>query len=444
MTFTFSTIPKPIRPARTGRRFFGVLAFVCALCTAAAVPSPAQTNASAASLPEPPRVFLKSSLDLPDLAKEIGFVRFVAEEREAQVLAVITSQPSGSSEEFTLVLTGAKEFTGLNNVLKCQAGPGFAPEAVRKDLIQALKTGLVRYALKTPAAGRISLAFQDQVKPTAVADPWNFWVFSLGLNGFLNGEKAYQSQMWFGNFSAARVTPDWKIRMSVGMNYQKNTFTVEDYDYTSTMNSRNFSGLLVRSLGEHWSIGGFLTVESSTFNNLRLMVMATPALEYDVFPYAESTKKQLRFLYSIGPKFGWYHEETVYDRMKETLWGQSLATTLELKQDWGTLAATLEGSHYFHDVSKNRISLQGEVSLRIFKGLNFNIDGGGSRIHDQLALPKGGATFEEVLLQRQQLATTYNYFFSVGLSLSFGSIHSNVVNPRFGSGNGGMSMSMNF
>jgi hypothetical protein len=443
MTFTFSTIVQRVRPARTARRIIGLSAFAFALGVAAAVPSPAQTTPPAASVKEPPRVFVKSSLDIPDLAKEIGFVRFVSEEREAQVLAVITSQPSGEGEEFTLVLTGAKEFAGLNNVLKCQAGPGFAPETVRKDLVQALKTGLVRYALKTPSADRIGITFQDQVKPTAVADPWNFWVFSLSVDGFLNGEKAYQSQMWFGNLSASRVTPDWKIRMSVGMNYQKNTFTVEDYDYTSMTNSRNLNGLLVRSLGDHWSIGGFLTVESSTFNNLKLMVMATPALEYDVFPYSESTKKQLRFIYSIGPKFGWYHEETVYDKIKETLWGQSLAATFELKQDWGTLGATLEGSHYFHDLSKNRVSLQGEVSLRIFKGLNFNVDGGGSRIHDQLALPKGGATFEEVLLQRQQLATTYNYFFSVGLSLSFGSIHSNVVNPRFGSGSG-MSMSMNF
>ena len=42
------------------------------------------------------------------------------------------------------------------------------------------------------------------------------------------------------------------------------------------------------------------------------------------------------------------------------------------------------------------------------------------------------ASLEEVLLQRQELATEYRFFFSVGLSYSFGSIFSNVVNPRFG------------
>ena len=72
--------------------------------------------------------------------------------------------------------------------------------------------------------------------------------------------------------------------------------------------------------------------------------------------------------------------------------------------------------------------------------MNFNIDGSGARIHDQLALPKGGATLEEILLQRRQLATTYNYYVSVGLSFSFGSTNSNVVNPRFGSSSGGTSI----
>jgi hypothetical protein len=31
------------------------------------------------------------------------------------------------------------------------------------------------------------------------------------------------------------------------------------------------------------------------------------------------------------------------------------------------------------------------------------------------------------------LETTYNYFAMVGLSYTFGSIYTNVVNPRFGS-----------
>ncbi len=42
--------------------------------------------------------------------------------------------------------------------------------------------------------------------------------------------------------------------------------------------------------------------------------------------------------------------------------------------------------------------------------------------------------------QRQQLETSYDYFFSIGFSYTFGSTKSKVVNPRFG--NGGTSISI--
>jgi len=52
-------------------------------------------------------------------------------------------------------------------------------------------------------------------------------------------------------------------------------------------------------------------------------------------------------------------------------------------------------------------------------------------------LAKGEASLEEILLRRKELATEYEYSLSIGLSFTFGSIYSNVVNPRFGGGGGG-------
>jgi len=52
-------------------------------------------------------------------------------------------------------------------------------------------------------------------------------------------------------------------------------------------------------------------------------------------------------------------------------------------------------------------------------------------IHDQLSLPAGGATQEEILLHRQELETAYSYWGSMGISYTFGSIYNNIVNPRF-------------
>ena len=55
-----------------------------------------------------------------------------------------------------------------------------------------------------------------------------------------------------------------------------------------------------------------------------------------------------------------------------------------------------------------------------------------SRIRDQLSLPRRGATQEEILLELRELQSGYEYAFEFGLTYTFGSIFSAVVNPRFG------------
>jgi hypothetical protein len=64
-------------------------------------------------------------------------------------------------------------------------------------------------------------------------------------------------------------------------------------------------------------------------------------------------------------------------------------------------------------------------SLRL--NLNGNASGEAS-----ITLPREEATSEEVLVNRRQLATSYRYFAFFGVSYTFGSIFSPIVNPRFG------------
>jgi len=116
----------------------------------------------------------------------------------------------------------------------------------------------------------------------------------------------------------------------------------------------------------------------------------------------------------------------------------------EVVQKWGSINVSLEYKNYLHDFSKNNLSLDGFIELRIAKGLNLNFGGGASIIHDQLNLPKGEATTAELLTQRKEVATQFQYFTMFGFTYTFGSIYNNVVNPRFGNGGGGgMSFSFN-
>jgi hypothetical protein len=447
MNTTSHTPISALRGSRRLRAGAAVFGFVVLLLLAASA-GLAQTPGGPPLKPPPapPRPVLKVYLEAPGLdpaalIKGVPYLEPVPGPDLAQVAVRISAQEVEGGREYSLQFTGMNEFAGTDNVLKTVAEKGAGPEDTIAAVSRTLQFGLMRYVARTPLAKHVRVGLLDKVSPTAVADPWNFWVFSLSLDAFIMGEKTYQGQMYFGNFSAQRVTEDLKVKMSVGTTIQKDRYDLPDYKYSSSMDSKNIRALAVKSLDDHWSLGADVTMYYSLFSNIKLGLELMPGVEFDVFPYSQSTKKQLRLLYQVGFRSRRYIEETIFDKTRETVWGQSLTSTLELKQPWGNISTTLQGFHYFHDMSKYRMELNGEISFRVFEGLNFNIDGGGSWIHDQINLAKGGATFEEVILRRKELSTTYNYFFMVGFSYSFGSIRSNVVNPRFGSsGGGGFSM----
>ena len=395
----------------------------------------------------PASPLLKIFLDWPGadiefLRNEIPFVEFVPAVDEAQVRVLVTPQGTPPKETFTIEFSGQKEFQGETNTLTYSPDRGEKPEDVKRGLAGMVKIGLLRYAAKTPVAKDLSVRFLDQANPTSVVDKWNFWVFSLSANTFLMGETQYKESMYYGSFSANRVTPELKIRTSVYGNLQNMWFDLGDEIYESSSHGYGFSGLVVKSLSEHWSAGAFLSLQSSTYSNLKLSANVAPAVEFNFFPYSESTKKQFRVLYRVGYTATRYHEETIYFKTSESLLQESLAWAYEVKRPWGTVSLELQGSHFFHDFSKNRVNLSGQVDVRIWKGLSLNLYGSYTRVRDQLALPRGGASYEDVLLRRKQLATGYTCYFSVGLNFSFGSTRSNVVNPRFGNGGRSISISM--
>ena len=283
-----------------------------------------------------------------------------------------------------------------------------------------------------PIVNFIYLDFRERLEPTAVRDPWKFWVFSISFDGNFQGEESRKSHSLEVNFSANKVTPDIKIRLGLSGDFNRRKYIYQDETIKTTSDEKNFTAMVVKSLGEHFSLGGWVEAEASTYSNLDLFFNIAPAIEFNVFPYSESTRRQLRFLYKIGWIRNNYIEETIFGKLQETLYNESLSATLEVREPWGSMSASLEGSHYFHDFKKNRLELRGFLSFRIFRGLSMTVRGRFERIHDQLSLPSGGASLDEVLLRIKELETSYDYSFSLGFRYTFGSVYSNVVNPRFG------------
>ena len=73
-------------------------------------------------------------------------------------------------------------------------------------------------------------------------------------------------------------------------------------------------------------------------------MIVAPAVEYNVFPYSESTRRQLRFLYRLAWNPVRYHELTRFGKLRETLWTESLSVSLDLREKWGTISTSVSGS----------------------------------------------------------------------------------------------------
>ena len=379
------------------------------------------------------KVFLDFNNYQEYIKLEIPFVDYVRDRKEAQVHIMMTRQETGSGgREYTLTFIGQQNFTGLDDTLKCTTRQHDTEEIIRGHLVRTLKMGLVRYVSKTPLATDISIDYLHRTDPAAVVDKWDYWVFNIESEVRTNGEESNKEMSLDGSFSADRVTPEWKMSFNVDADYNKEEDDTDDGTVSSFRRSQEFESLIVKSHGEHFSFGGYASARSSIYSNTRFAFSVAPAVEYNVFPYSESTHREFRILYRVDYRNVQYNEETLYKKMRESLFDENLSATFEIKERWGSARSTLEGSHYFHDFSKNRLRLYTNLNLRLYEGFSLNIRSNIERIHDQLSLPREDMTTYEILLNQKQRATQYEYFIEVGIRYTFGSIYSNVVNPRFG------------
>ncbi len=385
------------------------------------------------------------SCDLEYIKTEITFVNYVRDRLEAQVHILVTTQGTGGGGiEYTLTFMGQNDFKNTNDVQRYFSTKTDTRDDVRKGLVKALKMGLMSYVGRTPIARRIAIDYTRPEKAGPGRDRWHSWVFSLTGSGYFSGEESYMSRMANASFTANRITLKSKVRLGFSVDTEKQKYDIDGAIITGTRSSWEGNGLFVKSLGEHWSAGVFLGVESSIYSNIDLGVGVAPAVEFNFFPYSQSTRRQLRALYTLTLNPVKYREVTVFGKTRETLLKESLSLTLDLREKWGTVSLSAEGSHYFHDFSKNRLDTFSIVSLQLYKGLSVFVLGGYSWVHDQISLLGREPTFEELLLRLRELPMNSNYFVSFGFQFTFGSIFTNVINPRFGSSGGsGMSISIN-
>jgi hypothetical protein len=398
-----------------------------------------QTPAAPAAVAEAIRVFLDCNTfcDFDHFRREITYVNWVRDRADADVHLIMTSQSTGGGQEYVLRFIGLRGFQGADDEIRFTSQQTDTDDETRRRQTLRIGLGLSRYVARGALADRMQVSYTAPPGGSATGaqqahDPWNLWVFEVSARGYFSAESRQKQSHLNGSVEASRVDDKWKFRTEFEASRSHSTFTLEDdEEFKSTSKQYGWEGLLIRSLSRHWSLGVETNANRSTREHYDLLFRFEPGLEYNVFPYAESSRRQFIFLYSIGLNYANYRDSTIFDKVKETRPVHRFTIAGAATQPWGRLEARLVASTYLDAWSKNRISLFSFGEVRIVRGLNLFLYGSYARIRDQLAIPKADIPDEEILLRLRELQTSYRWDFEVGLSYTFGSKFSNIVNPRF-------------
>ncbi len=382
------------------------------------------------------RIFIDcKDCDFNYIRNNIRFVNFIREPLQAHVHILITEQKTASDgHKFSLRFLGRQNFQGMDQNLYYTSPQSNTEDKLRRGLIQVLKMGLMPYVSQTAMANLLDFEYDEQQVDTIrkqVDNAWNYWVFHIDLKGEFQAEESQNELDIVSSGSAERITENWKIKSEIKYDHQQDSFKDDDEKIIGKRKEWEAEAEVIKSLNSHWSAGLFGRYNFSTYRNINLSLGFAPGIEYNFFPWSQSDRRIFSLSYSAGLRSFRYDEETIFDKTQETLSYGRLRIELGLIQPWGEVDASLENSHYYHDLSKNLLKLETDLSIRITKGLAFKLEVEAESIHDQLYLPKGDATLEEILLKQKKLATTYEVSVLFGLRYSFGSIYNNIVNRRF-------------
>ena len=398
--------------------------------------APAVARQEPATAPASLRVFLDcDQCDFDFLRRTVAFLDWVRDRNDAQVHVLVTTQSTGSGgEEVSLFFIGRGDLASRVDTLRFATRQDATDDEERTALARTLALGLVPFAVRAGVAQGIGIVYEPGAErgPENVAhDPWDFWVFRVRFATELEGESRERSATVDGSMSANRVTEALKIEFSAFGQYEEEEFELdEDSTFLSTARNVEAEGLVAVSLGPHWSAGIEASATASTRLNQDLALRVSPALEYSLYPYEESSRRQISALYTIGPVRYDYEELTLFERTEETRVQQSLEVSAGFRQPWGEIDASIEWSNYMHDFARHRIDLFGGVEVRLFRGFSLDVRGSVARIKDQIYVPLEDVPPEEIFLRRRQLGTDFEYEVDVGFSFTFGSVFNNIVNPR--------------
>lgn len=375
--------------------------------------------------------------DIEYFKTNFTLVNYVTDRFDADVYILVTAMTTGSGGiEYSMLLRGLRNFKSLEDTLVFDLDANATQDLHREALLRHASLGLVPFLMKTPFGERLNIVYDDSEMDEVVEDKWKNWTFSIGGNAWFINQKTIKSYGFMSDLYIGKITPEIKFESSTMFSFNESNYELYEEDslvYSNFTSKRSFmnSNLFVKSLGNHFGLGGFAGYQKSEYLNLNKQLVFGPAVEYNIFDYADATRKQCRFLYSITYQYSEYLEMTIYDKLDDHFFMQELQVIFSYVDGWGEINASMVGSTHLNDFSRLAAGARTSAGLYLGKGLSVNMLAGFSYIQDQVGLIKDAATAEDLLMGQREMASDYNYEFSIGFTFRFGSTLNNVVNPRF-------------
>ncbi len=388
------------------------------------------------------RIFMdcQARCDTTFLRRDVDYVNFVRDRQDAQVHVLITDQKSGAGTVFELAFFGQEDFLGVEQTLTFNSSRTETSDERRRAMSRILQFGLARFVLETPQGRylRIShVAPESRTSERAALedDPWNSWVLSTEVRIDLENEDRRDDRELDVRFSATRTTEQVRVGSYFRLDDDKQTFEFDDGSTFEDTSRRARTGVnVVKSLGENWGIGVGAHGEESSFRNLDRAYRAAAGLEYNVYPYAESAVRQMKFGYTVGQNWLEYNESTVFGVRDESKPDHNFYVEYDLDRRWGDISLDFRVSQFLDDTELYRARARASIDYRIVRGVSLRLWAESSLVRDEVYLSGIGLSAEDILLKRRAVDTDLSSQYGISLRYTFGSIYNNVVNNRLDGG----------
>lgn len=379
------------------------------------------------------KVFLSCNCDDSYIKQNTLLLDYVRDRTLSDIeVFVFDISNASSGRNFTFEYKGKNDFQNKENKISTNITQNLTFNEAREVLLKTYKMGMVHFLQNTVFQNQVDVSFNDQMDiPQEMSfDQWKNWVFEISGSFNFENEESINEEEYNVGFDIDRVTEMWRVRSYFRQRRAVKFFSGDEENFTSERNSTYFSGSLVKSISDHFSTGIFGSYQKDTFRNYKSFFNFSPALEYNFIPYNEVLTREITLAYKLGYNFYEYLEETLYGFLDQKMFNQSLTLNLRFREKWGSIYSYMVASQFLDQPDQNRLTLNNNINLRIVRGLSLRISGSFQLIRDQINLPKGEASIEDLLLRQRQISTNYQNRISMGLSYTFGSIFNNIVNTR--------------